>query len=387
MKYELKVYSIWEFGQRKDAEGNPHQEDSIYPAFGKEQSSDRTFILCDGMGGHDAGEVASATVCEAMAQSIRNDGHDAEGVFTDDDFQRALSAAFDALDRKDSGTSEKKMGTTMTFLKLHQQGATIAHMGDSRVYHFRPGKTEEETLILHQTEDHSLVNDLIKVGELTKEEARHSKQKNVITRAMQPHLAYRPKADLYHTSDIQAGDYFYLCSDGMLEQDEMEDGTVLKRIFSGQVDSDEQRICILRGATDHNKDNHSALVIHVLKVMEVDTVTPESKAEAVSTELPKHMAVVEDDAEENAHFPWLRYLLIFLLLLIILGALQWWKVYRKEHVVTPTKVEQRNSVHRKHRAPSAVKRVAPARSTSDEAVVNSDHEATQPVMPEEKESE
>lgn len=386
MKYELKVYSIWEFGQRKDAEGNPHQEDSIYPAFGKEQSSDRTFILCDGMGGHDAGEVASATVCEAMAQSIRNDGHDAEGVFTDDDFYRALSAAFDALDRKDSGTSEKKMGTTMTFLKLHQQGATIAHMGDSRVYHFRPGKTEE-TLILHQTEDHSLVNDLMKVGELTKEEARHSKQKNVITRAMQPHMAYRPKADLYHTSDIQAGDYFYLCSDGMLEQDEMEDGTVLKRIFSGQVDSDEQRICILRGATDHNKDNHTALVIHVLKVMEADTVTPESKAKTVSAELPKHMAVVEEDAEENAHFPWLRYLLIFLLLLIILGALQWWKAYRRENVVTPTKVEQRHSVPRKHRAPSVVKRVAPTKSTSDEAVVNSDHEAAQQVMPEEKESE
>lgn len=74
----------------------------------------------------------------------------------------------------------------MTFLKLHNDGATVAHMGDSRVYHIRPGKEGANTQILFVTEDHSLINDLIKTGELTKEEARHSKQRNVITRAMQP---------------------------------------------------------------------------------------------------------------------------------------------------------------------------------------------------------
>lgn len=231
MKYKLKVYSIWEFGQRKDSQGNPHQEDSMFPEYGKQSDDDRLFILCDGMGGHDAGEVASATVCEAMSDSILNDGHDKEGVFTSEDFSDALNAAFDALDKKDSG-AEKKMGTTMTFLKLHDKGAFIAHMGDSRVYQIRSGKTGEETQIVFQTEDHSLVNDLIKIGELTKEEARFSKQKNVITRAMQPNMGRRPKADVYETSDIKSGDYFYLCSDGMLEQAEMENGESLKNIFS-----------------------------------------------------------------------------------------------------------------------------------------------------------
>jgi protein phosphatase len=319
MEFKLKVYSIWEFGQRKDAEGNPHQEDSLCPAYGAETANDRTFILCDGMGGHDAGEVASATVCDAMNQSILNDGHDAEGVFTDDDFRQALTAAYDALDKKDSG-AVKKMGTTMTFLKLHKEGATIAHIGDSRVYHIRPGKTEHDTVILHRTEDHSLVNDLIKIGELTREEARHSKQKNVITRAMQPNSG-RPKADIYHTSDIKPGDYFYLCSDGMLEQDEMEDGTVLKRIFSGQVDSDEKRISILRGATDNNRDNHTAFVVHILDVTGV-------KASASVPPLAsKHVAEVEEEVtqdddiavEKKSHGNrWVRFACLFVVILFAL---------------------------------------------------------------------
>lgn len=272
MKYKLKVYSIWEFGMRVDSEGNPHQEDSMYPAFGKQNDSDRTFVLCDGMGGHDAGEVASATVCETVGESIKNDGHDAQGVFTDADLSDALGAAYDALDKKDTGAA-KKMGTTFTFLKLHEDGATMAHIGDSRVYHIRPGKTDADTRILYQSEDHSLINDLVKMGELTHEEARHSGQKNVITRAMQPLLNPRPKAEVYKTSDIKAGDYFYLCSDGMLEVDDMEDGSVLKRIFSDMVKEDERKVEILKGATNENKDNHTAFIIHILEV-EGEPVAP-----------------------------------------------------------------------------------------------------------------
>ncbi len=264
MNYKIKVYSIWEYGSRKDAEGNRHQEDCTFPLPDDLKDSDRTFILCDGMGGHDAGEVASATVCEAMGEYILNDGHDKEGIFTEADLDGAIDAAFSALDKRDNG-AEKKMGTTMTFLKLHNEGATVAHMGDSRVYHIRPGKDGNDTE-LWATEDHSLVNDLIKIGELTKEEARTSRQRNVITRAMQPNMERRPKADIKHISDIRAGDYFYMCSDGMLEQDDMENGESLKNIFSQAVESDEEKVSILREVTKHNKDNHTALIIHILHV-------------------------------------------------------------------------------------------------------------------------
>ena len=297
MKYKLKVYSIWEFGQRKDSQGNPHQEDSMFPEYGKQSDDDRLFILCDGMGGHDAGEVASATVCEAMSDSILNDGHDKEGVFTSEDFSDALNAAFDALDKKDSG-AEKKMGTTMTFLKLHDKGAFIAHMGDSRVYQIRSGKTGEETQIVFQTEDHSLVNDLIKIGELTKEEARFSKQKNVITRAMQPNMEHRPKADIHETSDIKAGDYFYMCSDGMLEQAEMEDGESLRNIFSEMGGNDENKVEILKSVTEKNRDNHTAFIIHILEVEDPieDTIKENTSMPAVDD---KFTAIVEEDVNDN----------------------------------------------------------------------------------------
>lgn len=297
MKYTIKAYSICEFGTRKDADGNPHQEDCTFPLPGKITDADRTFILCDGMGGHDAGEVASSTVCEAMGRSVLADGHDAEGVFTEKDFDNALAAAYDALGFKDS-CAAKKMGTTMTFLKLHNQGATIAHIGDSRVYHIRPGKSGEETRILFETSDHSLVNDLIKVGELTREEARHSNQKNVITRAMQPNLCPRPKADIHTITDIRPGDYFYLCSDGMLEQDDMEDGTTLRNIFSDQGGTDENKVNILRSVTDDNNDNHTAIIVHVIDV----------KSDAPATAMPRRegTAVVSDpdtkpSPRENSH--------------------------------------------------------------------------------------
>lgn len=295
MKYRLKVYSILEYGQRVDSEGNPHQEDCIFPAYGQQKDSDRLFILCDGMGGHEAGEVASATVCSAMSQSVFESAPDAEGDFSDDNLSKAVTDAFNALDAisKDGANEEKKMGTTMTFLKFHNKGCTIAHMGDSRVYHIRPGKGRDDSKILFKTYDHSLVNDLIKIGELTPEEAKHSKQKNVITRAMQPYMKRQPKPDVYHTAEIKPGDYFYMCSDGMLEQ--MEDENILFN-FSEATGDDENKVKILTQATSQNSDNHSAIIVHVLDVIDP---LPIVKAAVVPTKPAPIMAQVDADSRDE----------------------------------------------------------------------------------------
>lgn len=261
MKYKLKVYSIYEMGQRTN------QEDALFPEYGKATEQDRLFILCDGMGGHECGEVASQTVCEAMSRSILSRQSD---TFTDEMLNQAVTDALDALDKKDNGAAQK-MGTTMTLLSLHAGGCTIAHIGDSRVYHIRQGATKDETLILHKTEDHSLVNYLIKAGQLTPEEAKHSKQKNVITRAMQPNVEKRPKADVYHSADIRPGDYFYLCSDGMLEQ--MEDDN-LRFMFSAKIATDEDRVKILVQNTAENKDNHAAFLVHITDVLDAPVAAP-----------------------------------------------------------------------------------------------------------------
>ena len=243
----------------------------MFPDFGELKESDRLFIVCDGMGGHSAGEVASSTICKEMGESVLRQCPDAEGEFTDDNLRQALSDAIDALDLKDNG-AEKKMGTTMTFLKLHDKGATIAHIGDSRVYHVRPGATPAETEILFQTVDHSLVNDLVKIGELTPEEAKHSKQKNIITRAIQPNMERRPRADIYHTHDIKPGDYFMLCSDGVLEQ--MEDDNI-KYIFSDKVGGPEAKVDMLIQVTSQNHDNHTAILVRINDVIDPIPVLPQ----------------------------------------------------------------------------------------------------------------
>ena len=143
-----------------------------------------------------------------------------------------------------------------------------------QAYHIRPGKTADDTAILFETEDHSLVNDLIKIGELTREEARFSRQRNIITRAMQPNMERRPKADVYQTADIQSGDFFYLCSDGMLEQPDMESGEALKAIFSEQGGTDADRLQTLLQATANNRDNHTAFIVHILSVDQTAEVVP-----------------------------------------------------------------------------------------------------------------
>lgn len=301
MRYKLKIYSIWECGQRVDSEGRPHQEDSIFPAFEQQKDSDRLFILCDGMGGHEAGEVASSTVCTAMSDSVFENAPDSEGDFSDDVLKKAISDAFDALDALPLGnvSAEKKMGTTMTFLKFHNKGCTIAHMGDSRVYHIRSGKGRDDTKILFKTNDHSLVNDLIKVGELTPEEAKQSKQKNIITRAMQPKMERRPKPDVFHTVDIKPGDYFYMCSDGMLEQ--MEDENLLFN-FSEATGDDENKVKILTQATSQNLDNHSAIIVHILDV--IDPLPVESAPVLPATNKPVPiMAEVDEDSQAEVKNP------------------------------------------------------------------------------------
>lgn len=292
MRYKLRVYSIMEFGQRVDAQGNPHQEDCLFPEFGTQSSADRLFVLCDGMGGHSAGEVASATVCEAMGHSALASMEGGDGLFTDDMLQRAIDDAFDALDAKDNG-AEKKMGTTMTLLMLHDGGATVAHMGDSRVYQIRPGEDAAHTSILFETEDHSLVNDLIKVDLLTPEEARVSPQKNVITRAMQPHMEHRPKADVAHLTDIRPGDYFYMCTDGMLEQ---MDDTNIRFIFSDKGGDAQNKVGILTQATVENRDNHTAFVIEILDVEGEPVMTAEQSAPAAGAHCI--MAEIEDGDDE-----------------------------------------------------------------------------------------
>ena len=242
---KISIYpplSIHEIGQR------PNQEDAI------SQWDNRLFVLCDGMGGHEHGEVASQTVSQAIVEWYKARAIEP---LTKAHIEDALAYAYAKLDEKDRGEF-RKMGTTLTLLYIGSNGVLAAHMGDSRIYHIRPNVG-----VLYQSRDHSLVFDLFQSGEITYEEMSNFAQKNIVTRAMTPGEDNRMRPDIIHITDVKPGDYFYMCSDGMLEQMSNEE---LVNLLSSDVSDEEKRIQLLQ-ATSNNQDNHSAWLIRINEVI------------------------------------------------------------------------------------------------------------------------
>ncbi len=276
-----------------------NQEDNVYPS-GKNLTIDnRFFVLCDGMGGHDNGELASDTVCHALGNYFETNVPN-DGIITVDYFKEALAYAYDELDKQDNG-AVKKMGTTMTCLYLHKKGYLVAHIGDSRIYHLRPANTDlanGRLGIIYQSSDHSLVNDLLKAGELTEEEAISFPQKNIITRAMQPNLERRYKADVFSFSDIQSGDYFFLCSDGVLEQLTNER---LCEILSDNSTTDEEKLEAIRQVCyDKTKDNYTCYLIPIDKVVSDDEDdTHDDELIVAGVELEEEKSELNDNPVEK----------------------------------------------------------------------------------------
>lgn len=271
--------SINEIGQRSN------QEDSII------QWNNRLFVLCDGMGGHEKGEVASQTVCQSLVKWFEE--HVKDNSFSDDKLREALEYAYAELDRFDDG-NPRKMGTTLTLLYIYNKSITAAHMGDSRIYHIRPSKHDEG--ILYQSRDHSLVFDLFQAGEISYDEMATFPQKNIVTRAMTPGEDNRMRPDIIHITDVQPGDYFYLCSDGMLEQ--MSNDELISVLISDTTDEEKKKKLI--ESTVNNQDNHSAWLIHIENVVKeegdeaLENEESTSRCNAINI-IPKVIEASEDD--------------------------------------------------------------------------------------------
>jgi len=184
-----------------------NNEDCIYPQSELARSGERFFMVCDGVGGNRKGEVASALACEAFQTFFQTffEGGDP----TEDFINRAVHYAETRFDDYVRQHPEAfGMATTMTFLFVGLSGVTIAHIGDSRIYHFRQGK------IIRCTEDHSLVNSWVKLGIIRPEEAATHPKRNVVTRAIMD-SSNPVTADVEYIADVRAGDRFFLCTDGV----------------------------------------------------------------------------------------------------------------------------------------------------------------------------
>jgi PPM family protein phosphatase len=159
------------------------------------------FAVADGMGGAQAGEIASKLAAVALEETDL-------GALSGEERVTSLiqEANRRVYERSNEDPNASGMGTTITVALVEDTGVTIGHVGDSRAYRYREGSIEQIT------EDHSLVNELMKSGKLSPEEAETHPQRSVITRA----LGTDPDVDVdSFTVETQSGDVFLLCSDGL----------------------------------------------------------------------------------------------------------------------------------------------------------------------------
>jgi len=205
------------------------------------------FAVADGMGGAQAGEVASSLAANALKERGEGDGGDGErrvAELIQEANRRVHQRALD--DEAASG-----MGTTMTVALFHEDGAVaIGHVGDSRAYLLRDGGLEQIT------DDHSLVAELVRRGELSPEEAEVHPQRSVITRA----LGTDPDVDV-DTFTLQArdGDLFLLCSDGLTTMVDVE--TITEIVAKHRHDLHAAARALIKEANDRGGDDNITTVL------------------------------------------------------------------------------------------------------------------------------
>jgi len=167
-------------------------------------SRGHVYVVCDGMGGHEAGQIASELSVKTFIDVYLN--HPAA------DPASAMAAAVIAanrfvLDNARTFPKRRGMGTTLTALVLLQDKAFSVNVGDSRIYRMRNGE------LLRMTMDHTVIEEYVKAGMLTPEQAAVHPHKHVLTRAIGGDAEVHPDIEVF---DLKAGDTFLLCSDGVI---------------------------------------------------------------------------------------------------------------------------------------------------------------------------
>lgn len=218
-------------------------------------------VLADGMGGYNAGEVASGIAVAQIPKELKSalagrSAHDIEGAELErlirEHAARTNATIYQAAQRESQYAG---MGTTLVVALWHDNRIFVGHIGDSRLYRLRGDDLEQVT------RDHSLLQEQIDSGMITKEQARYAPNKNLVTRA----VGIDPEVEAeVHSYDVQTGDIYLLCSDGLPDMvtDEEIQVTLSALKANLQLAADQ----LVQQANDNGgRDNVSVVLVRVLK--------------------------------------------------------------------------------------------------------------------------
>ena len=221
------------------------------------------FVLADGMGGYNAGEVASGIAVKTIINLVRDSVAREDLSVRDPEtgLTRPSIILRDAIHRANKiiyHTSKTQpqcegMGTTVVACLFHDNKVSMAHVGDSRLYRLRDNRFEQMTL------DHSLLQELVDRGFYSQQEAQRATNKNYVTRA----LGVEQNVDVeIHEEPVQKSDYYVLCSDGLSDMIEDEDIHLTISTFSANLDTVAKQLIQLSN-DNGGRDNVSVIMAHV----------------------------------------------------------------------------------------------------------------------------
>ncbi|HTA12363.1 MAG TPA: Stp1/IreP family PP2C-type Ser/Thr phosphatase [Solirubrobacteraceae bacterium] len=205
------------------------------------------YVVADGMGGAQAGEVASRIAVESFESGVSDATHPELALAA---LAQAANARIHELSR--ANAEQAGMGTTLTAVYVGEHEVAIAHVGDSRAYCLRDGE------LLRLTDDHSLVDELLRQGRLTPEEAVEHPQRSVITRALGPEGAVEVDTRSFQARD---GDVYLLCSDGLTTMISEEEIAALLRAHPRLPEAGEALIAAANDAG--GRDNITVVLARV----------------------------------------------------------------------------------------------------------------------------
>lgn len=245
LQNEMKIYSS-SITDRGLNERRPLNEDSVLV-----DNQRCIFAVADGVGGSEAGEVASQTAVEVLDEAFR---HQLAGADVEDLMELAIQRANASINRMSREHAKlSMMATTIVALHLNGKVATIGHVGDSRLYRLAPSG-----VLSRETNDHSIVEEEVRAGRMTAEQAAHHPSKNVISRALGAEET--AEVDL-KTIEVEEGTCFLLCSDGITRHiaDNEIRGVLARESDLAAACAELKRRCFERGA----EDNLTAVIVRV----------------------------------------------------------------------------------------------------------------------------